>query len=263
MTLFSPVKLAIAALALSAWAANATAATPIYIRAGSEFTLSGAPDIVESHAAATGRAVVFLTQGLNFARTGVLTQDLDLITPDPDHHLPAGTQLFARERPTTGTNWCTVGKSERHKICLYQENGAWIWQQNDTRLPARCLFILPCVLGPPKIDPILHLPVNAPAIEPLAPADPPQFVARITIKPFFNNGFQVKSDCETPPGKPDSKTLAVECYRTMYVAKTELSDGLICVGGDNTGAMLRYNTEDDTITVTKVALDPATGKITP
>ncbi|HWB98096.1 MAG TPA: hypothetical protein VG672_15385, partial [Bryobacteraceae bacterium] len=179
----SSIKYAMAALVLSAAAAQAAppATTVVYESPGSDLKVSGAPEIAEGRLVLSAKEQLVFTQGIDYARIGTLSRDLDLITPDPDRHLPAGTELYASET-ADGTKWCTIHLTSRDTICLYAQDGGWIWQQNDKRLPARCYFILPCLLGPPKFEPILRLPVAAPQIEESTPPLSPRFVERVTLR---------------------------------------------------------------------------------
>lgn len=259
--MFNSVKYALAALALSAVAAQAaTPVTELYRSPGTSLKTFGPPAIVEGRLIPTTKAQVVFTQSIDFTRIGTLSRDLDLITPDPDHHLSAGTELYASETET-GTRWCTIHLTGRDTICLYAQDGGWIWQQNDKRLPARCYFVLPCLLGPPKIDPILYLPVTPPQFDESTPIAP-RFTQQVTLRKSGDTWIDITTDCKAAKADIDDRILRGLC-RYPDSARPGLFIDRIFVGGDNIGARLHYDAGDGSIVVSKVVLDPATGKIAP
>lgn len=259
MTRLSPVRRAAAVLALSAIAITAQAATaPIYEQANNFLKPSGAPDIVAGRFIPTRDETLIFTQGVDYVRVATLGHDLDLITPEPDRRLPAGTELYLRSDDPAVPKWCTTRSSLRDMVCIYRENGAWVWQQNDTRLPARCLLILPCLLAPPKTDPVLRFPVTEPQIAESPPTASPRFVARVTVRKERPGGLSIYSKCLAPQGPTQNS----DCYLRLGT-RPDLWRDRVLVGGDNTGALLHYDAANGSITVTRVALDPATGKMAP
>ncbi len=227
-------------LAIAALSATPAAAQDSLVRlgpAGSNayfLKVSGAPAVREG---GVSPGTVFFRQPIAYVRAGQLSHDLDLIQPNADYHLTAGTPLFFRDG-----DWCTTHGTPRTQVCLSNQDGQWFWRQADRRLHIGCWFHVGCVKdGPPQ----LRLPVRTPEItETPAQAG---FVAEGVIAETGDNAYRITAQC-----RDGARHLTYDCYGTLYVRPGLVNSDLVLAGGEGVGARIHYDESTHRFTVTRV-----------